>query len=129
MQHEYKVIPAPKKGIKAPGVKGVEARFSHAIQQVMNDHAAEGWEFLRSETLPSEERQGLTSSHTVFRSVLVFRRPRAGDVSDFSPEVLEDHSDMGEMADPAEFDGQNDTDWTDPEEVAAEPDETETPRA
>jgi hypothetical protein len=92
MTFEYKVIPAPRKGRKARGVKGAEERFSLAIEQVMNDMGADGWEFLRSETLPSDERQGLTSTHTVFRSVLVFRRPRSGDLADFSPELLEDHS-------------------------------------
>ena len=90
MLYEYKVIPAPRKGRKARGVKGAEARFSLAVQQVMNDLGGDGWEFLRSETLPSEERQGLTSTQTVFRSVLVFRRPRAGDLSEFQPELLED---------------------------------------
>lgn len=101
MIYEYKVIPAPRKGRKARGIKGAEARFSFAIQEVMNDLGGDGWEFLRSETLPSDERQGLASSQTVFRSVLVFRRPRADDLSDFSPELLEDHSD-DETADKAE---------------------------
>jgi len=73
--YEYRVIPAPTKGRKAQGVKGAEARFANALQEVINDHAAEGWEYQRSDILPSEERQGLTSSHTVYRSVLVFRRP------------------------------------------------------
>lgn len=93
MQYEYKVIPAPRKGRKARGVKGAEERFSHTLQDVMNDLAIDGWEFLRSETLPSEERSGLTSSTTVFRSVLVFRRARDGDIGAFAPELLEDHSD------------------------------------
>ena len=92
MLYDYKVIPAPKKGRKARGVKGAEARFAHAIEEVMNDMGAEGWEFLRSETLPSEERQGLTASTTVFRSILVFRRPRADDLTEFQPELLEHHS-------------------------------------
>lgn len=74
--YEYKVIPAPSKGKKAPGVKGTEARFAHGLEQVMNEMGADGWEYQRSDILPSEERQGLTSSHTVYRSVLVFRRAR-----------------------------------------------------
>jgi len=73
--YEYRVIPAPTKGRKAQGVKGAEARFAHTLQEVMNEQAVEGWEYQRSDILPSEERQGLTSSHTVYRSVLVFRRP------------------------------------------------------
>ncbi len=73
--YQYRVIPAPTKGRKAPGVKGADARFAHSLQEVINEAAAEGWEYQRSDILPSEERQGLTSSHTVYRSVLVFRRP------------------------------------------------------
>ena len=76
--YEYKVIPAPAKGLKAPGVKGPEARFANALEHRINQLAAEGWEYQRADILPSEERQGLTSSHTVYRSVLVFRRPLAG---------------------------------------------------
>lgn len=73
-KYEYKVIPAPTKGLKARGVKTSEARFANAIEKKMNELAAEGWSYLRSDLLPSAERQGLTSSHTVYRSVLVFRR-------------------------------------------------------
>ncbi|WP_196780454.1 DUF4177 domain-containing protein [Roseovarius gahaiensis] len=72
--YEYKVIPAPSKGRKVAGVKGAEARFAHTLEAEINDLAAEGWDYLRSDILPSEERQGLTSTHTVYRSVLVFRR-------------------------------------------------------
>ncbi|MEM6374104.1 MAG: DUF4177 domain-containing protein [Pseudomonadota bacterium] len=71
---EYKVIPAPTKGVKARGVKGAEGRFAHALEAVMNDLAAEGWEFQRAETLPSTERSGLTGSTTEWRNMLVFRR-------------------------------------------------------
>lgn len=74
---EYKVIPAPARGVKAKGVKSAEGRFAHALEQVMNDMAADGWAYQRAETLPSEERSGLTSKTTTFRNVLVFRRERA----------------------------------------------------
>lgn len=73
--YEYKVIPAPAKGLKARGIKGPEARFAHALEQRINELAAEGWEYLRADILPSEERQGLTSTETVYRSLLVFQRP------------------------------------------------------
>ncbi|PIE14576.1 MAG: hypothetical protein CSA70_02200 [Rhodobacterales bacterium] len=78
--YEYKVLPAPRKGTKAKGVKAPEARFSLSLQTLMNELAAEGWEFQRAETLPSEERTGLTGSTTVYRDVLVFRRPRPEQV-------------------------------------------------
>lgn len=85
--YEYKVIPAPAKGVKAPGIKGPEARFANAREQRMNAMAAEGWEYQRADILPSEERQGLTSTHTVYRSVLVFRRPLAEAAVD-TPDAL-----------------------------------------
>lgn len=74
-KYEYKVIPAPAKGRKGPGVKGPEGRFAHGLETTINELALEGWEYLRADILPSEERQGLTSSQTVYRSMLVFRRP------------------------------------------------------
>ncbi len=74
--YEYKVIPAPTKGQKAQGLKTPEARFAHTVEGVLNAQAAEGWEYLRSDILPSDERQGLTGVQTVYRTLLVFRRAR-----------------------------------------------------
>lgn len=71
---EYKVIPAPRKGLKAKGIKTPEDRFSHTLQELMNSEAQGGWEFVRAETLPSEERSGFRSTTVVYRSVLVFRK-------------------------------------------------------
>lgn len=85
---EYKVVPAPKKGIKAAGVKGPEGRFANAIEMLMNDMGAEGWEYQRAETLPSIERAGLTGSVTEWRNLLVFRRAVAAPMDAFEPELL-----------------------------------------
>lgn len=71
---EYKVVAAPVRGMKAKGVKTPEARFAYMLETVMNDYAAEGWEYVRADTLPATERAGLTSTQTVWRHVLVFRR-------------------------------------------------------
>lgn len=71
---EYKVVPAPTRGLKAKGIKGTAARFAHALQAVMNDLGAAGWEYQRTDTLPVEERQGLTGKTTTFQNMLVFRR-------------------------------------------------------
>lgn len=73
--YEYKVIPAPARGEKERGLKTGAERFAFALTQVMNDLAREGWEYWRAETLPAEERAGLTSKTTVFHNLLVFRRP------------------------------------------------------
>jgi len=79
--YEYKVIPAPKKGIKAKGLRKGEARFAKALETVMNEFGAEGWEYQRTDTLPLEERQGLTGKTTSFQNLLVFRRPVAQDAT------------------------------------------------
>ena len=87
-RYEYKVIAAPTKGQKKAGAKTVEARFAHAVESLMNELAAEGWSYLRSDLLPSEERQGLTSSQIVYRSVLVFqreKRPASDDAAKTEP--------------------------------------------
>lgn len=84
--YEYKVVPAPVKGQKARGVRKSEDRFAFALQQVMNQHAEKGWEFLRSETLPNEERSGLTNTSTTYRSILVFRRSLQVEATEPAPQ-------------------------------------------
>lgn len=86
--YQYRVVPAPTKGLKAKGVKGPEARFSNAIEDLMNQMGSQGWEYQRAETLPSIERSGLTGSTTEWRNVLVFRKPRLDGVDTFMPELL-----------------------------------------
>ena len=71
---EYKVVPAPHKGTKAKGVKTPEDRVAYSIENILNQRAAEGWEYQRAELRPSEERSGLTGSTTNWRNVLIFRR-------------------------------------------------------
>lgn len=80
-RYEYKVVPAPSRAAKVKGAKGTEQRFAHALSEVMNELAAEGWEYLRTDTLPCEERTGLTRKTTTFQNMLVFRR-RVGDVAE-----------------------------------------------
>lgn len=95
-QYEYKVVPAPRKGQKAKGVKTNEARFALAVETVMNDLAARGWEYQRAEMLPSQERAGLASSTTEWRNVMVFRRLRENDADLFEPELLPAPEEMPE---------------------------------
>ncbi|SEW20194.1 hypothetical protein SAMN05444851_2088 [Aliiroseovarius sediminilitoris] len=73
-QFEYEAIPAPRKGKKARGIKTSEDRFANAVTELLNDMAADGWEYLRADTLPSEERSGFTGRTTVYQNILVFRR-------------------------------------------------------
>jgi hypothetical protein len=72
--YEYRVVPAPRRGEKARGVKTTEERFALALTQLMNKLGREGWEYQRSDTLPVEERVGLTGTKTTYQNMLVFRR-------------------------------------------------------
>jgi hypothetical protein len=71
---EFKVIPAPKRGEKSRGVKSTEDRFALALTTLMNQLGAEGWDYVRADALPCEERVGFTGTKTTFHNVLVFRR-------------------------------------------------------
>ncbi|MEY8882810.1 DUF4177 domain-containing protein [Donghicola sp. XS_ASV15] len=73
-QYEFRVIPAPTKGPKVPGLKTNEARYAHAVEELMNDLAQDGWMYHRADTLPMEVREGLRGTKTVFQSLLIFRR-------------------------------------------------------
>lgn len=74
-RYEYRVVPAPRRGEKARGVKTTEDRFALALMQVMNALGAEGWDYVRADTLPCDERAGLTGgTRTSFQNMLVFRR-------------------------------------------------------
>ena len=75
--YEYTVIPAPSRGEKAKGARTGAERFSYALLTEMNRMAANGWEYVRAETLPCEERSGLTSRTTVYHNLLIFRRSLA----------------------------------------------------
>lgn len=83
--YEYKVVPAPAKGKKAKGVKTPEARFALSLEQLLNTYGAQGWDYQRTDTLPSTERSGLTGSQNIWRHVLVFRRPISGTAQDAPP--------------------------------------------
>lgn len=85
--YEYKVVPAPVRGEKARGVKTTAERFALALTGLMNQMGAEGWLYLRADTLPCEERSGLTGTKTTYQNVLVFRRALAPVASAIPPSV------------------------------------------
>ncbi|WP_341861174.1 DUF4177 domain-containing protein [Gymnodinialimonas sp. 57CJ19] len=88
MKTEYKVVPAPEKARKQRGLKGA-ALFAHSVEALMNELAAEGWQYLRADTLPHEERSGLTNKTTTYRNLLVFQRVVDGEVTQTPPHETE----------------------------------------
>jgi len=75
--YEYKVVPAPLRTVKVKGLKTTADRFAHLLGETLNAEA-DGWEYLRTEVLPCEERKGLTGTARTMQTVLIFRRPRPG---------------------------------------------------
>lgn len=100
VNYEYKVVPAPHRGERAKGVKGTEARFALSLGNTINAQAAEGWEYVRAETLPCEERSGLTGKTTTFMNMLVFRRavevPAPVEVPAETPVIVSDDAETVE---------------------------------
>lgn len=81
MPTAYKVIPAPDRPLKGKAHKNPQDGFAAAVEQAINAQAAKGWQYLRTDTLPCQVRQGLTGKTTVFRSVLVFERADQADTA------------------------------------------------
>lgn len=71
---EYKAVPAPTRGTKAKTVKTTEDRFALSMTETLNDMASDGWEYVRAETLPCDERKGLTGTTTTYQNILIFKR-------------------------------------------------------
>lgn len=75
-QYIYKAIPAQRKGEKARGTKTSEARAALTLETQLNAMAEDGWEYVRADLIPMEERAGLTSKSVNYHTVLIFRRER-----------------------------------------------------
>jgi len=90
--YEYKVVPAPARSVRVRGVRDPEDRYAVTLTRLMNEMAAEGWEFQRSEALPAEERRGLRGRAQVTRHVLIFRRAleESTEAPEATPESPED---------------------------------------
>lgn len=82
--YEYTVIPAPARGEKTKGAKSGIDRFAATLGDVLNEMARDGWEYVRAEVLPSEERSGLTGRSTVYHNLLIFRRSLVPETASFT---------------------------------------------
>lgn len=72
---EYKLLPVPAPSKKAKGRKALPDRMGHALGELMNAEAKQGWEFSRQESFSVEEKSGLMGKekHMECR-YLIFRR-------------------------------------------------------
>jgi hypothetical protein len=86
MTFEYKTVGAPEKGKRQRGARSQSDRVAAAFDEVLQDEAVDGWEYLRTDLLPVTERSGwFGGAHEVHRAVMVFRRSldqaRSGQVT------------------------------------------------
>ncbi|GAA3854753.1 DUF4177 domain-containing protein [Celeribacter arenosi] len=121
--YEYKTVPASKKGEKAKGVKSPEGRIAQAMETTLNAQAKDGWEYIRADLLPMEERAGLTSRTTNYYTVLVFRREIEQAIKPVAQDAIAEPVDetIDESVEPLE------AETTDVEPVT-EPSEAEAPK-
>lgn len=84
-RYEYLVVPAPRKGAKAKGLRSPADRYAHQMTLLLNDLAIEGWEFWRADTLASDERKGLMGTTSVSHELLIFRRLTAAALATQMP--------------------------------------------
>lgn len=74
MRYEYIAVSAPTRGEKVKDAKTPTDRYARAVTVELNRMAAEGWDYVRAEILPSEERSGLAGRSTVYHNLLIFRK-------------------------------------------------------
>lgn len=99
MFFEYRLVPAPRRAAKIKAARPGAERLARTVEQVINEQAAEGWHYLRSDVLPSEERQGLSTKRTTkYHTFLVFQRPIQDNQNGVAPDDL--NSDQTPVADP-----------------------------
>ncbi len=72
--HEYKVVPAPLRAEKSRGLKTTADRFANTLAERINAEAAGGWQFVRTETLPCEERRRWGANRATTQVVMIFAR-------------------------------------------------------
>lgn len=78
MGYEYKCVGAPERPRKQRGARSRSDRVAVAMQEIITAEAVDGWEYLRTDLVPVEEKSGFFSrAHEVHRAVMVFRRDQA----------------------------------------------------
>ncbi len=88
MEYEYKTVGGPERGKQKRGAKNTIERVAAAMQDIIRREAAGGWEYVRTDLVPVEERPNLLSpKRTVHCPVVVFRRPKTAAPEDARSEL------------------------------------------
>lgn len=88
--YEYKVVAAPRQAKRMKGARTVADRYARTLSELMNAEAATGWEYLRADTLPVEQRKGfMGATGESFHTVLIFRRAKGRPAEQHEPTIAE----------------------------------------
>jgi hypothetical protein len=72
---EFKTVAAPRRVKKVKGVKGRNESLAAMVEAIIHDESAGGWDYVRTDIFPIEEKPSWFSSHAeVHKGVMVFRR-------------------------------------------------------
>ena len=75
MTFEYKCVGGPERPKRLRGTWSRSDRVALAMQDIINAEAVDGWEYLRTDLVPVEEKASfLGRTQEVHRAVLIFRR-------------------------------------------------------
>ena len=75
MSFEYKCVGAPERPKRLRGTWSRSDRVALAMQEIIDAEAVDGWEYLRTDLVPVEEKASFFSrTQEVQRAVLIFRR-------------------------------------------------------
>jgi hypothetical protein len=75
MAFEYKCVGAPERPKRLRGTRSRSDRVALAMQEIISAEAVDGWEYLRTDLVPVEEKAGFFSrTQEVNRAVMIFRR-------------------------------------------------------
>ncbi|MEM1385676.1 MAG: DUF4177 domain-containing protein [Pseudomonadota bacterium] len=78
MGYEYKTVGAPERGKRRRGARTRSDRAAVAVEEILNAQALAGWEYVRTDLVPVEERNGFFGRKQIaHRAVMVFRREKA----------------------------------------------------
>lgn len=87
---EYKVVPAPRKARSVRGARTKADAMARALEEILREEAAAGWEYVRADLIPCEEKAGFFSRAVeLHRAMLVFRKvPVAAPRPELRPEPV-----------------------------------------
>lgn len=86
--YEFKMIPAPERPARMKGLARGEDQFCATLTNVVNEMAADGWEYVRCEALPCSRSRWAFWARRTERQVFVFRRLRVRSTLLPSPEAV-----------------------------------------